>query len=83
MTSKILPAKHVYLIASGDLRLSANQNCWPVQTDAEARLGKTLKALGWTVVRAHPFDRAAKNTASLIRRKWAWRSSAISIRTRR
>lgn len=27
--SKKLPPNHVYLVASGDLRLSANQTCWP------------------------------------------------------
>jgi hypothetical protein len=60
MTKK-LPAKHVYLMASGDLRLSANQKCWPVQAETEALFAKTLKAHGWTAVRAHPFDAAKKH----------------------
>jgi len=61
MTTKTLSAKDVYLLASGDLRLSANQKCWPVQKETEARLTKTLKNLGWTVVRAHPYDTKKKH----------------------
>lgn len=48
-------AKTVYLVASGDLRLSANQVCWPAQAAMEAALTKALTAAGATVVRAHPF----------------------------
>jgi hypothetical protein len=48
---------HVYLMANGDLRATANQKCWPEQAKMEAILTKTLKAEGWTVIRAHPFDR--------------------------
>src|SRR5687768_10643308 len=33
---------HVLLIASGDLRLSANQKCWPAQRDMEAALTKAV-----------------------------------------
>src|SRR5580698_5775930 len=61
MKPRKLPAKHIYLIASGDLRPAANQTCWPVQAAAEALLAKKLKAEGWTVVRGHPVDRAAKH----------------------
>ena len=46
----------VYLVASGDLRLSANQACWPAQKDMEDRLGRAFAELGWKVVRAHPYD---------------------------
>ena len=52
-----LKPKHTYLMSSGDLRLSANQKCWPEQLKMETVLGKALKAEGWTVVRAHPFDK--------------------------
>lgn len=48
--------KTVYLIASGDLRLSANQVCWPAQRDMEERLKAAFASLGWQVVRAHPYD---------------------------
>jgi L-fucose isomerase-like protein len=56
-TTKSLTPKHVYLVSSGDLRLSANQKCWPQQAKMEAILGKALKAEGWKVVRAHPLDK--------------------------
>ena len=56
-TIKSLAPKHVYLISSGDLRMSANQKCWPEQAKMEAVLAKALKAEGWTVVRAHAFDK--------------------------
>src|SRR5437870_4167963 len=52
-----LKPKDVYLMSNGDLRLSANQKCWPEQQKMEAVLGKALKAEGWTTVRAHPFDK--------------------------
>jgi hypothetical protein len=54
---KPLKPNHLYLMSSGDLRLSANQKCWPEQAKMEAVLGRALKAEGWTVVRAHPFDK--------------------------
>ncbi len=50
-----LPAKHVYLVANGDLRLSANQNCWAAQESMEADIRKAVEAAGWTLVRAHPY----------------------------
>src|SRR5438876_5442282 len=52
-----LKANQVYLMSSGDLRLSANQKCWPEQARMEAVLSKALRTEGWTVVRAHPFDK--------------------------
>src|SRR5436190_14821412 len=56
--TKRLKPKQVYLIANGDLRLSANQKCWAEQARMEAILEKALKAEGWKPVRAHPFDKA-------------------------
>lgn len=53
--------KTVTLIASGDLRLSANQTCWPAQKDMEEKLGAALKAAGARLKRGHPYDRAAKH----------------------
>ncbi len=50
--------KRATLIASGDLRLSANRVCWPEQENMEAALGKALAAEGWKIQRAHAFDRA-------------------------
>jgi hypothetical protein len=52
-----LKPKHLYLMSNGDLRLSANQKCWPEQAKMETVLGRALKAEAWTVVRAHPFDK--------------------------
>jgi hypothetical protein len=53
---KPLKSKQAYLMANGDLRPSANQKCWPEQARMEAILGRALKAEGWNVVRAHPYD---------------------------
>ncbi len=44
----------VVLIANGDLRLSANQQCWPAQQEMESQLGQAVRAAGYRVVRAHP-----------------------------
>jgi hypothetical protein len=52
-----LKPRYVYLMANGDLRLTANQKCWPEQAKMEAILTKALKAEGWTTRRAHPFDK--------------------------
>src|SRR5579862_8052397 len=46
------------LVASGDLRLSANRVCWPAQQKMEAALAKALAAQGWKIQRAHAVDRA-------------------------
>ena len=51
-----LKAKQVYLVSNGDLRLSANQKCWPEQFKMEAALTNALRREGWFVVRAHPYD---------------------------
>ncbi len=56
-----LKPRQVYLIANGDLRLSANQKCWPEQSMMEATLARALKAEGWTVVRAHPYDKTKQH----------------------
>ena len=56
-----LKPKEVYLMASGDLRLSANQKCWPEQAKMETILMQALKAEDWTAVRAHPYDAAKKH----------------------
>ncbi len=54
-----LPKKHVYLVASGDLRLSANQKCWPAQKEMEDALSRAVEAEGYQVVRAHPYSETA------------------------
>jgi hypothetical protein len=47
--------KQVQLIASGDLRLSANQKCWPEQAKMEELLSATVADAGYEIVRAHSF----------------------------
>lgn len=61
MKTTPLKSNHVYLLASGDLRLSANQKCWPEQARMEETLTRALAAEGWKAVRAHPYDRAKKH----------------------
>lgn len=50
--------KTAYLIASGDLRESANSAGWPTQVALEAAVTGVLKDLGWSVVRANDVDPA-------------------------
>jgi hypothetical protein len=50
--------KTVYLVASGDLRLSANQQCWPAQQSMEQSLQVAVEEQGFQVKRAHPFKEA-------------------------
>jgi hypothetical protein len=44
------------LIASGDLRLSANQECWPAQEAMEKAVIDAFAREGITVRRGHPYD---------------------------
>jgi hypothetical protein len=50
------PTNEVLLLASGDLRLAANQNCWAAQEAMEAQLTAALEKQGWKVKRAHAYD---------------------------
>src|SRR5271155_5372129 len=54
-----LPKKHVYLVASGDLRLSANQKCWPAQKELEEALTQVIETEGYKIVRAHSYCETA------------------------
>ncbi|HLA83918.1 MAG TPA: fucose isomerase [Thermoguttaceae bacterium] len=60
-TPKKVSSKQVLLVASGDLRLSANQTCWPAQKAMEDALATAVKAAGYEVVRAHPFKKDEKH----------------------
>jgi hypothetical protein len=51
----------IYLIASGDLRLSANRNCEAAQSAMEQQLVRAIERLGGSVRRAHPFDPAKQH----------------------
>ncbi|HOW69601.1 MAG TPA: fucose isomerase [Phycisphaerae bacterium] len=53
--------KQVLLVASGDLRLSANQDCWAAQNEMEKALGKAVASLGYRIVRAHPYNPKEKH----------------------
>src|SRR5258708_30445603 len=46
----------IVVIASGDLRLSANQKCWPAQQRVEAAVMNAIRRAGRAVERGHPFD---------------------------
>ncbi len=56
MAKKVSKKKTVYLVASGDLRLSANLMCQEAQQSMEAKLIAALEKLGAKVKRAHPVD---------------------------
>ncbi|WP_158752173.1 fucose isomerase [Acidobacterium sp. S8] len=47
--------KEVLLVASGDLRQSANKVCWPAQAAMEQQLIEAFKQEGITIRRAHPY----------------------------
>src|SRR5690554_672052 len=49
------------LVASGDLRLSANQKCWPAQEAMEKRLVEAFAREGITVRRGHRYDPVEKH----------------------
>lgn len=53
--------KEVLIIASGDLRLSANQSCWAAQEEMETRLKAAIEKQGWSVKRAHLYDTEKKH----------------------
>ena len=47
-------SQDILLFASGDLRQSANEVCWPAQADLEARLARAVESFGRRLMRAHP-----------------------------
>jgi len=53
--------KQVYLVSSGDLRLSANQNCWAAQEEMERLLTQAISHMGWQVKRAHAYNEEKKH----------------------
>ncbi len=52
---KAVAANEVLLIASGDLRQSANKVCWPAQAEVEKKLADAFQAEGFHLRRAHPY----------------------------
>jgi hypothetical protein len=51
----------ILLVTSGDLRLSANQECWPAQRDMEEKLTAAFARKGFKLVRACPYIEAEKH----------------------
>src|SRR5690606_35730098 len=49
------------LVASGDLRLSANQKCWLAQEQMERKVIEAFAREGITVKRGHPYDEKEKH----------------------
>ncbi len=54
-------ADEAILIASGDLRLSANQTCWAAQEDMEKQIVAAFKKEGIKVKRGHAYDPELKH----------------------
>lgn len=50
-----------YLVASGDLRLSANQECWSTQEAMEKQLTEAFSKFNFQIKRAHPIDPILKH----------------------
>ncbi len=46
----------IILVTSGDLRLAANQECWPAQSEMEEKVKAVFKKEGYTIKRGHPYD---------------------------
>ena len=73
----------VILIANGDLRLAANQKCWPAQARAEEAVIEAIRARRPRGA-ARPSVRCRRSsTASSTARSAAWRCFAKFRRTRR
>ena len=53
--------KKILLVASGDLRQSANEVCWPAQHAMEQALGAAVAKLGGKILRAHAYDAKRKH----------------------
>jgi hypothetical protein len=58
---KPVMTNEVILIASGDLRESANEMCWPAQSAMETGLIEAFEDEGIRVSRAHPYEPARRH----------------------
>jgi hypothetical protein len=54
-------ANEVLLITSGDLRLAANQTCWPAQREMEEKLTAAFAQKGFKLVRTHAYNEKEKH----------------------
>lgn len=59
--SELPQSNEIWLVASGDLRLSANQTCWATQEDMERRISQAFAGEGYTIRRAHAYDPVEKH----------------------
>ncbi len=53
--------KKVLLVANGDLRLSANQKCWPAQAQMEQTLTAAVAKAGYELLRAHSYKESQQH----------------------
>ena len=58
--TRVAPGE-VILVASGDLRLSANQTCWAAQSNMERQVIEAFAREGVTVKRGHPYNPEEKH----------------------
>jgi len=49
-------ANSIVIVANGDLRLSANQKCWPAQERVETAVMAAIRSSGRDVQRGHSYD---------------------------
>jgi hypothetical protein len=61
VSPKPVAPNEVLLVASGDLRQSANEVCWPAQAGLEEMLTNAFLEEGIKLCRAHPVDPALKH----------------------
>jgi len=54
-------ANEILLITSGDLRLTANRECWPAQREMEEKLTAAFARKGFKLLRAHPYNESEKH----------------------
>jgi len=60
-TPKAAAPNEAYLVASGDMRPSANQICWAAQAEMERQVIAAFAAEGMTVKRGHSYDESLKH----------------------
>lgn len=53
--------KELILVSSGDLRIVANQTCWPAQEEMEKKLALAFAKFNCTIKRAHTYDPVKKH----------------------
>jgi hypothetical protein len=51
----------VVVVANGDLRLAANQKCWPAQAHTEEAVMEAIRREGCEVMRGHAYDPAKQH----------------------